>query len=111
MKLLAAVAIVATALAGASLAAASDVPPSITQVRATVPFIEAYAVRHHGYQGMTVAKLRAIERMIRGVAVRSATKRSYCLESTNRPYVHKPGPRTDLRTGHCGERGVPVVIP
>jgi hypothetical protein len=111
MRRITTAAIVATALAGASLAAASDVPPSITHVRAAVPVIEAYAVRHHGYQGMTVAKLRAIYPAIRGVAIRSATKRSYCLESRTRPYVHKPGPRTDLRTGHCGERGEPVVIP
>jgi hypothetical protein len=73
--------------------------------------VEAYRATHGGYQGMTLAKLRAIYPSIRGVRVRSATKRSYCIESTTRPYVHKAGPRADLRTGHCGERGAPVFIP
>ena len=111
MRRLLATAIASAALVGPALSVASDVPPSVTHVRAAVPAVEAYRATHHGYQGMTVAKLRAIEPMIRGVAVRSATKRSYCLESTTRPYVHKPGPRADLRTGHCGQPGATVVIP
>jgi hypothetical protein len=93
------------------MSAASDVPPSVTHVRAVIPVVDAYRVRHHGYQGMTIAKLRAIEPSIRGVRVRSATQRSYCVESTGRPYIHKAGPRADIRTGHCGERGAPIVIP
>jgi hypothetical protein len=111
MRRLAAIAIVAASLGGASVGAASDVAPSVTNVRAAISAVEAYRVRHHGYQGMTLAKLRAIEPSIRGVRVRSATQRTYCVESTTRPYVHKAGPRADLRTGHCGERGTPVVIP
>jgi hypothetical protein len=103
--------IVTMALAGASVGAASDVPASVTRVRAAIPVVDAYRVRHNGYQGMTLAKLRAIEPSIRGIAIRSATKRSYCVESTTRPYVHKAGPRADIRTGRCGERGAPVVIP
>jgi hypothetical protein len=111
MRRFAATAIVATALACASVGAASDVPPSVTHVRAVIPVVDAYRVRHHGYQGMTLAKLRAIEPSIRGVRIRSATKRSYCVESTGRPYVHKAGPRANIRTGHCGERGELIVIP
>jgi hypothetical protein len=105
------VAIFATAFVGAQVAAASDVPPSVTRVRAAIAAVDAYRFGHHGYQGMTLAKLRAIDPSIRGVAVRSATQRSYCIESTGRPYIHKAGPGASLRTGHCGERGEPVVIP
>ena len=76
-----------------------------------IPVAFAYGVRYHGYRGMTLAKLRAIDPSIRGIAVRSATVRSYCIESTARPYAHKAGPRADIRTGQCGERGEPVVIP
>ena len=111
MKRLAPVALVATALVGAPVGAAGDVPPSVTHVRAAIPAAEAYRAKHHGYQGMTLAKLRAIEPSIRGVSIRSATKSSYCVESTTRPFVHKAGPRADLRTGHCGESGAPVVLP
>ncbi len=111
MRRLTATAIVTTALVGASVGAASDVAPSVTHVRAAISAVEAYRAGHHGYQGMTLAKLRAIYPSIRGVRVRSATKSSYCIESTTQPYVHKAGPRAGLRTGHCGELGAPVVIP
>jgi hypothetical protein len=74
--------------------------------------MEAYNVDHGGsYKGVTLKKLRSYDRSIRKIVIRSATRRSYCIQSTTRPVVHKAGPRADIRTERCGLRGVPAIPP
>ena len=99
---------VVVALLTVPVGGAADVQTSAQYVRAAVPAIEAYAADHGGYKGMTIAKIRKWDRSIRNITVRSATRRSYCIQSTTKPVVHKGGPGASVRTGRCGVRGTPV---
>jgi hypothetical protein len=87
---------------------AADVQTSAQYVRNAIPAIEAYAADHGGYKGMTIAKIRKWDSLIRKIAIRSATRRSYCIQSTTRPVAHKAGPGAAVRTGRCGVKGNPV---
>jgi hypothetical protein len=57
---------------------------------------------------MTIAKIRRWDKSVRNIVVRSATRRSYCIQSTTKPVVHKGGPGASVRTGRCGMRGAEV---
>jgi hypothetical protein len=100
--------VLVTALLTVPVGGAADVQTSAQYVRAAVPAIEAYAADHGGYKGLTIAKLRRWDRSIHNISIRSATRRSYCIQSTTRPLVHKAGPAATVRTGRCGVRGAPV---
>jgi hypothetical protein len=107
------VSLVVAITAGTSLAAAAADPKQLraAEVRYAIPAIEGYAADHGGYRGMTVAKLRRYDRKIKNIAVRRATKRRYCIESTKRPFVHLNGPAGTVRTARCGARGIEVPRP
>jgi len=87
---------------------AAGVLTSARHVRYAIPAVEAYAADHHGYKGMTLAKIRKWDKSIAQIRIRTATKRTYCIESTTRPFAHKAGPGAAIRTGHCGQRGTAV---
>jgi hypothetical protein len=87
---------------------AADVQTSAQYVRNAIPAIEAYAADYRGYKGMTIAKIRRWDKSIHNITIRSATTRSYCIQSTTRPLAHKAGPAASVRTGRCGVRGTPV---
>jgi hypothetical protein len=77
-----------------------------------IPSAEAYGVDHRTYTGMTIAKLRrAYDRTLKNVAVRRATKKGYCIQSTLKPVVHYDGPAGPMRRGACGTRGAEVPRP
>jgi hypothetical protein len=85
---------------------AADVQTSAKYVRNAIPAMEAFYADHGTYKGATVAKLRrAYDRSLGHIRIRTATKRTYCIESTTRPFAHKAGPGAELRTGRCGQRG------
>ena len=93
---------------------AADVRTSGQYVREAIPAMEAYAADHGTYKGATVAKLRrAYDRSLGHIAIRSATRRTYCVESTTRPFAHKAGPGAPVSTGRCGVRGkaIPFTPP
>jgi hypothetical protein len=93
------------------VAAASDVPPSVTRVRPAIPVVFAYGVRHHGYRGND-AREAARDRLVDPRDRRSQRDGAVVLRREHRTAVRpQAGPRADIRTGHCGERGEPVVIP
>jgi hypothetical protein len=95
-----------------SVAASATVPQAAQRVRATIPAAEFYKADHGTYAGMTVAKLRTIDRSIRNVAVKRAGKSSYCVQSTLAgPVVHFDGPKGPVRRGPCGVRGAVVPQP
>lgn len=100
--------VLVAALLTVPVGGAADVQTSAQYVRAAIPAIEAYAADHGGYKGMTIAKIRKWDRSIRYITIRSATRRSYCIQSTTKPVVHKAGPGASVRTGRCGVRGIPV---
>jgi hypothetical protein len=88
------------------VAVAADVLTSGKYVRNAIPAMEAWSVDHGTYKGATLAKLRrAYDRSLGHIRIRTATKRTYCVESTTRPFAHKAGPGAEIRTGRCGQRG------
>jgi hypothetical protein len=97
---------------GTAIAASATVPQAAQRVRAAIPAAEFYGADHGGYAGMTAAKLRAIDRSIRNVAVKRAGKTGYCIQSTLAgPVVHFDGPIGPVRRGPCGVRGAVVPPP
>ena len=95
-----------------AVAATATVPQAAQRVRAAIPAMEFYAADNGTYTGATAAKLRAIDRNIRNVVVKRATKSTYCLQSTLAgPVVHFDGPKGPVRRGPCGVRGAVVPQP
>ena len=107
-RLLVAQLVAVAALLTVSAGSAANIQTSAQYVREAIPAAEAYAADHGGYKGMTVAKLRKLDRSLRNIAIRTATKRTYCIQSTTRPMAHKAGPGAEIRTGRCGVRGTPI---
>ena len=88
---------------------AADVKTSGQYVRNAIPAMEAWAADHGTYKGATLAKLRRLyDRSLGHIAIRTATRRTYCVESTTRPFAHKSGPGAQVSTGRCGTRGKPI---
>jgi hypothetical protein len=86
--------------------AAAAVPNPLAErkreVRNAVVAAEAYYADHGTYAGMTLTRLRrAYDPSLRSVAIRSATRRHYCIGSTLRPFVHYAGPAGAVRRGRC----------
>ena len=91
------------------VASSETVPQAAKRVRNSIPAIEAYFAEHGSYAGLTVAKIRAYDSSIRGVAVKRAGTSGYCVQSTLAgPVVHYDGPVGPLRRGRCGVRGAVV---
>jgi hypothetical protein len=99
---------VAFALLVVPVCEAGDIHTSAQYVRNAIPAIEAYGAEHGGYEGMTLGKIRKWDKSLRNITIRKATKRTYCVQSTTRPFAHKAGPSADVVTGPCGTRGAPV---
>src|SRR5204863_579156 len=96
------------ALVTVSAAGAANIQTSARYVRAAIPAVEAYAADHGSYKGATVAKLRRYDRSLGHIVIRSATKRTFCIESTTRPFAHKAGPGATVNTGRCGQKGTEI---
>jgi hypothetical protein len=110
-RLLAAQLVAVAALLTVPLAGAADVQKSAYYVRMAIPAMEAYAADHGSYKGATIAKLRRYDRSLGHIVIRTATRRTYCIQSTTRPVAHKAGPGAAVRTGACGTKGTEVGYP
>jgi hypothetical protein len=54
---------------------------AVPALRSSIPAVEAYYYDHKAYTGMTLGKIRAIDRGISGnIRVRLAAKERYCVE-------------------------------
>jgi len=85
---------------------AADVQTSGRYVRNAIPAMEAWNADHGTYKGATLAKLRrAYDKSLGHIVIRTASKRTYCIESTTRPFAHKSGPGAPVSTGRCGTHG------
>jgi hypothetical protein len=90
---------------------AADVFTSGKYVRNAIPAMEAWNADHGTYKGATLAKLRrAYDKSLGHIRIRTATKRTYCVESTTRPFAHKAGPGAPVSTGKCGVRGQEIAF-
>jgi hypothetical protein len=89
-------------------AVAADVYTSARYVRMAIPAMEAYAADHGSYKGATLAKLRRYDRSLRHIVLRTVKRRTYCVESTTRPFAHKAGPGAPVSTGRCGQHGTEI---
>jgi hypothetical protein len=78
-----------------------------SNVRNSVPAIEAWYADHGTYAGMTVALLmKRYDAEIKGVTlVPPLNRETYCVESVTGPTSYfKEGPAADILEGHCGDR-------
>ena len=72
------------------------------KVRAAVPALEAYAADHGGYEGVTIAALHAYDTAIRGVAILSASRETYCIRGTDDGVsMYKNGPAGEITRRPC----------
>ena len=93
--------------------ASSDEEAAESNVRATIPAIEAYYMDNGGsYEGATLAALRATyDPQLPDVLIVNAGAETYCVESTvGEASYFKDGPASDIFPGHCGDP-VPEVLP
>ena len=76
-----------------------------TNIRASIPAIEAYYADHNTYAGVTDDLLRAkYDFGLPRFAVVRATRKTYCIESTvNGVSFHKAGPAADIAAGACSQ--------
>ena len=108
----AALLLVTVGLSSSATAASDPRQARARDVRNAIPAAEAWYADHGTYAGMTVAKLRrAYDRSLKNVAVKRATKKGYCIQSTLRPFVHYDGPVGPMRQNACGARGPEVPRP
>jgi hypothetical protein len=76
----------------------------IQQLVAAAPAAQAFYVKHKSFAGLKLAPTT-------GVAVASASKTTYCLETTGPvPHVFKNGPAAQMMIGSCASptAGTPI---
>src|SRR5713101_4090152 len=78
---IAVLAIVASLAAGAGTARAGQYTPfAKAMVRSAMPAIEAYYADHGTYAGITLAKLRKLDRNLSSIEIAWATKTGFCVQ-------------------------------
>jgi hypothetical protein len=92
--------------------ASSDEQAAETNVRASIPAIEAYYADNGTYEGATLEGLRSVyDAALPDVLVVEANDQSYCVESTvGSSSYFKAGPASDIFPGHCGDE-IPAEPP
>ena len=86
----------------------SETVDAFSSLRASLPAIEAYYQDHTSYSGMTLSTLRQIDAGLPEIKIVSATKESYCVESTSGDsYASRNSPTGELQlsSGSCGDPG------
>ena len=73
-------------------------------LRAATVSIDVYRTAHNTYAGMTLAKLRNIDRSIKDISIVKTGKKAYCIETTaGDPHVFLNGPAGPFMLGSCGD--------
>ena len=80
----------------------SDSAGAEANVRATIPAIEAYHADRGTYRRATLPALQQYDAGVANVRIVSATRGSYCVESTvGDATYHKQGPGAEIVSGAC----------
>jgi hypothetical protein len=80
----------------------SDSAGAEANVRAAIPAIEAYYADHATYRRATLRALQQYDAAVADVRIVSATRGSYCIESTvGGSTYHKRGPGAEIVPGSC----------
>jgi hypothetical protein len=76
----------------------------MTNVRASIPAIEAYYADNGTYKGATLEVLQQrYDAGVQGIRIVKANGRTYCIESDTGGFPwHKAGPAADIVPGNCG---------
>ncbi|HXL43208.1 MAG TPA: hypothetical protein VN960_04025 [Gaiellaceae bacterium] len=90
-----------------SSSASGETSSAQSNVRNSVPAIEAWYADHGTYAGMTLALIQhRYDASVKEVTlVRPLNRKTYCVESmVGRTSYFKAGPAADILEGHCGDR-------
>ena len=101
-------------LDGASSSGSGAASSAQSNVRNSVPAIEAWYADNGTYAGMTVALIQQrYDASVKDVMlVRPLNRKTYCVESTvGEKSYFKAGPAADILEGHCGDAVTPTVGP
>jgi hypothetical protein len=93
---------------------AGDASVALTNLRASIPAVEAWYADHGTYGGLTLEGLQQqYDAAVKGVRfVGPLNRKTYCAESTiGEITYHKQGPASDILLGRCGQEGNPVTPP
>jgi hypothetical protein len=101
-------------LDGASSSGSGAASSAQSNVRNSVPAIEAWYADNGTYAGMTLALIQQrYDASVKDVMlVRPLNRQTYCVESTvGEKSYFKAGPAADILEGHCGDVVTPTVAP
>jgi hypothetical protein len=101
-------------LDGSSSSGSGAASSAQSNVRNSVPAIEAWYADNGTYAGMTVALiLQRYDASVKDVMlVRPLNRKTYCVESTvGEKSYFKAGPAADILEGRCGDAVTPTVAP
>jgi hypothetical protein len=93
---------------------AVDASVALTNLRASIPAVEAWYADHGTYGGLTLGVLQQqYDAGVKDVRfVGALNRKTYCVESTvGEVTYHKQGPASDILLGHCAQKGNPVTPP
>jgi hypothetical protein len=81
----------------------SEIDDAMTDVRASIPAIEAYYADNGTYKGATLQALQQrYDAGLKGIEIVKANDRTYCVQSTNDGFPwYKAGPAADVLPGDC----------
>jgi hypothetical protein len=101
-------------LSGSSSSGSGEASQAQSNVRASIPAIEAWYADNGTYAGITVALIQQrYDASVKDVMfVRPLNRKTYCVESrVGEKSYFKAGPAADILEGHCGDAVTPTVAP
>jgi hypothetical protein len=93
---------------------AGNASEALSNLRASIPAVEAWYADHGTYAGLTLEGLQQqYDAAVKHVQlVGPLNRKTYCAESTvGEISYHKQGPASDILLGRCGQTGNPVTPP
>lgn len=90
-----------------------DPDDAMTDVRASIPAIEAYYADNGTYKGATLQALQQrYDAGLKGIEIVKANDKTYCVQSTNDGFPwFKAGPAAEILPGDCSMRPLEQLPP